>query len=476
MSVQIKYSGGMQPVQPRSTVGSSLFLGWPLGRNESSLPAGPNTKVLNQRLTRDFGNALKYSGDAHLVTFAPTGSGKGVGVIIPNLLYYDGPAIVIDPKGENFSVTARYRQKVLKQRVYLLDPFNAVSETCISRVGVQRERLNPLDLCKLSSTAPDMDAQMLADIFAGDSKSDDQAFWDNSAKRTISGLLAHEMQRAKRLGDMPRLSNVVDMLFADDPALAMATMLDKESPSRFVLKAVGGGLLAIDAKETRAGIISTAQSFFSLFTSGDILDSVDSSSIDLRRIQDKEDYTVYIVIPPTKLQSHSSLLKAWVCALMHSIMERRKAPIRRTLFMLDECANLGEMEILRKAVTLLRGYGLQVWMFFQDLTQLKALYENDYSTMINNCGVVQAFGLGRSSAAEPIARIVGGIRSNELLQLDARQQMLSVLPGAAKIARLGQYYKDGAFANKFDQNPLIRKSSYSVNQLIDRTLRIDINL
>jgi type IV secretion system protein VirD4 len=127
--------------------------------------------------------------------------------------------------------------------------------------------------------------------------------------------------------------------------------------------------------------------------------------------------------------------------------------------MLDECANLGELDVLRKAVTLLRGYGLQVWMFFQDVSQLEFLYPGDYKTMINNCGVVQTFGLSRRSGANPIATIIGGYKPTEILKLDRSQQILSISPGKVRTARLMRYFKDDAFEQRFDDNPLIRKNT-----------------
>ncbi|MEZ5403175.1 MAG: type IV secretory system conjugative DNA transfer family protein [Bryobacteraceae bacterium] len=434
----------------------SLILGWPIDRTESSSRHN-GTSVINRGRTRNLSRSIQYSHDRHLITFAPTGSGKGVGVIIPNLLHYQGPAIVIDPKGENFAVTARYRSKVLGQRILLLDPFNAVSQDVLGGLGIERQRLNPLDLCQLSGTATDLDAQMLAELFAGDTQSSESPFWDNSAKRVVAGLLAHEMELAQRDARAPRLANVISTLFADDPRYTMAVMLQDQSPSTFVAQSIGAGLIAVEAEATRAGILSTAHSYFSLLTTGNLLNHLDSSSISLRNIQERDDYTLYVVIPPTKLHSHASLLKLWVCVLMYSIMERRRQPLGRTLFILDECANLGEMEVLRKAVTLLRGYGLQVWMFFQDLAQLQNLYP-DSGTMINNCGVLQAFGLGRSSAAEPLARLVGSIKANDLIHLDDRQQLLSIVPGRAVIARLLRYFNDDAFAGRFDPNPLVEDS------------------
>jgi type IV secretion system protein VirD4 len=453
----------------------SLFLGWPLDRDEVQSNSGLTASILNQRTTRDFGNAIKYSGDSHLVTFASTGSGKGVGVIIPNLLHYSGPAIVIDPKGENFAVTARYRRQVLKQRVFLLDPFNTVPDEVVKTIGALRGRLNPLDLCHLSETGIENDSQMIANLVSGSGSLGDDPFWDISARKVISGLVAQEMDASKRESRSPKFRFLNDQLFADDPIDSMTMMIETGKPSKFVRACVSAGFLSL-ADATRSGVLATAQSYVATMMSQDVLNALDESTISLWDVQNSSDYTLYIVIPPNKLDSHSALLATWVGVLMHGIMERKTPPEKRTLFMLDECANLGKLEVLRKAVTLLRGYGLQVWMFFQDLAQLKSLFEHDFATMVNNCGVLQTFGLGRLSAAEPIAKLVGGLRSRELLQLDARQQVLSVIPGAAKVARLGRYYEDSAFAGRFDENPLIRKPKVTAGRFYINSHRTDFTV
>ena len=123
--------------------------------------------------------------------------------------------------------------------------------------------------------------------------------------------------------------------------------------------------------------------------------------------------------------------------------------------MLDECANLGELELLRKAVTLLRGYGLKVWMFFQDLSQLQGLYAETSKTMINNCGVLQTFGVSRKSAAQPLVSIMGQFSSADLQEMDRSHQVLSLSPGKPTMARLMRYYSDAAFAGRFRSNPLV---------------------
>lgn len=85
----------------------------------------------------------------HQMTFAPTGSGKGRAVIIPNLITYSGPVIVIDPKGENYLVTARARRE-MGQQVICIDPFNCVGGT---------DTLNPLDVIHLPNADVESDAQ-----------------------------------------------------------------------------------------------------------------------------------------------------------------------------------------------------------------------------------------------------------------------------------------------------------------------------
>jgi type IV secretion system protein VirD4 len=411
----------------------------------------------------DLSYSIQYSGDGHLVTFAPTGSGKGVSAIIPNLLHYSGPCIVIDPKGENFRVTAHHRRS-LGQEVLLLDPFKAIRDEVLSEYKVQRARLNPLDLGMLSGTTLENDAEMIADLLGDKGSLGSEPFWDLSAKLLIAGLIAHEMQQSRDTGVAGKISRIVDHLYANDPAMSIALMLDNEKPTPYVEKSLGGAVLSIDAKETRDGILATARSYVSTIRSKDIAESLENSTVDLGRIQEREDYTLYIVIPPTKLTSHSFLLKTWVAVLMHAVMERKRPPDKRTLFILDECANLGELDILRKAITLLRGYGLQVWMFFQDLSQMERLYQADFRTMINNCGVLQAFGINRLSSAAPLAELIGDYEPQDLLELDQTQQLLSVAPARVRVARLHRYYKDLAFKGRFADNPLIRKKTVRPEQ------------
>lgn len=330
-----------------------LLLGWPLGNSSLTGPASQQSP-LDRARARSLTRAIRYADDRHLLTFAPTGSGKGVSLIIPNLLHYPGPVIVIDPKGENFAVTATYRKKVLKQKILLLDPFRAVDDRILNRIRVERCRLNPLDIGTLlpesadlhgnaalpdgeaPAESPDAESQMLAEIFVGPSSTGENEFWDISAKRILAALFAHEMEKSRMERRPSKFSKIVHTVFSDDdPIKSMAKLLDEEKPSKFVLNGIGGGLIYIDADVTRAGILACVQSSLSLFHSPKLLEWLDHSTISLGDIQHREDYTLYIVIPPNNLASHASLLRAWISVLMHAIMERKSKPTRRTLFILS---------------------------------------------------------------------------------------------------------------------------------------------
>jgi len=433
---------------------NELLLGWYLEGNQKSHRAFPKSQSSGKY--SDVARAERLRGDKHLVTFAPTGSGKGVGVIIPNLLHYSGPVITIDPKGENFAVTASYRKNKLGQKIVLLDPFEHVSQETLDRVGVARGSLNPLDLITAFGSYEEIQVSMIASILAGNQNimvDQDHQFWNQEAQKLIAGVIGVAVTEAKKAGKQPSFQNFIDRFFTDDLVYNLAVVLDT------IGKELG-------SYKERSGVVSTAQSFLTPFISTELNRYLDHSTLSLSDISIRDDYTVYVVMPPSKLISHAILLRLWVATIMNTIMERGESPLRRTLFLLDECAQLGALDELRKAVTLLRGYGLQVWMFFQDVSQLRSLYEEDSFTILHNCGVVQAFGISHYSAAQEIAKIVGRYRANDITNLDITQQLLLTSSRIPHVARKMCYYSDKAFAGKFSPNPLFGKGSlgYSVQQ------------
>ncbi len=423
---------------------SGLLLGWrQLGAPVLFPPSQPAQPGPRYRLRGDVSQPILYDGDSHLLTIAPTGSGKGRGAIIPNLLRYGGPMIVIDPKGENYHVTARYRRS-LGQRVHVLDPFGVVT--------TETARLNPFDVFDLPGAQLDADSEMLAEMMAGGVQSLKDPFWDISASSLISGLIAyiaaHGAPHERHFGSFRSL-------LWSDFVYRIAKVLDEREDLHPFVRAEFEGFLGISADITRGGIIATAFTHGHVLKSDAVLRSLQSpSTIDLEAVIRGEPMTLYLIIPPTKLDSHKSLLRLWIGTLLLALMQRRTRPKQQTVFLLDECAQLGSLSVLRQAVTLMRGYGLQIWMLFQDLSQVKRLYPDDWQTMVNNAAVLQTFGLNTHLVAREMTDLIGGITSSELRMLPPGQQV-TVMPGEeVTVSRRPDYLTDPIFEGRYDPNPL----------------------
>src|SRR3546814_12695399 len=120
-------------------------------------------------------------------------------------------------------------------------------------------------------------------------------------------------------------------------------------------------------------------------------------------------------------------------------MRRRARPEASTLFVLDEAAQLGTFNELRQAVTLLRGYGLQTWSFWQDALQLQYLYPDDWQTMVNNSKVVQCFGANTLLAAQTMAGLVGHPDPVGVLAVPPAHMPLPVAGDHAGVAALPNF-------------------------------------
>jgi type IV secretion system protein VirD4 len=391
---------------------------------------------------------LLLEGEGHAITIAPTGAGKGVSCLVPALLRHRGAAIVVDPKGENYAMTAR-RRRELGQRVVLLDPMGVTDAPA--------DAFDPLDAIDVGDAAAVDEAAALAHLLCTQATGDDprNRFWSSRSVHLLTGVLLDVLQEARESGDgaQPRSLYAVRERVnsaAGDP-LALATRL---GASRHPEVRRIADLLRIGAADTLGGIVAFAQEAVD-FLRGDRLETaVARTTFPLQAITEGAPLTVYIVLPPYMLESHGRLLRLWLGALFACIVRRRAAPLAPTLFLLDEAAQLGELPQLRQAVTLLRGYGLQTWSFWQDLSQLQRLYPHDWQTMVNNCRAVQCFGATGLGAADDVARLTGWHDVDAILALPADRQVLRIAGRRPVLARRADYRSDAAFAGLYDPNPL----------------------
>ena len=440
---------------------SGLIVGWSLEQEPRRRPIGFSYGARAEQAPASVAIApILMEREGHLMTIAPTGAGKGTGCIVPALLRFEGPVIVIDPKGENALMTAR-RRRELGNEVAVIDPMGVT--------GLDSASLNPLDIIDPDSPTAVDDAMAVvlalgAQNLARNTRDGD--YWVERGGNFVLGVLLHvlsDLPAAQRhLGVMRDLVNramgEIGLYTAvaegrqkeDDLA---GTVLAALETSRNAEARSIGRMLRLGAVSTLGGILSFSQSMVDVVRSGTLIPALRSTSFDLGKVQRGDPLSIYLVLPPHMLESHGRLLRLWVHTLMTLISSRSGRPRHSTLFILDEAAQLGTFDDLRRAITLMRGYGLQTWSFWQDPSQLQNLYPNDWPTMVNNCRAVQCFGANTMLAAEAMARLVGFGSSQQLLELEDNEILLQLSGDMPVIARLPNYLADPVFRNLFDPNP-----------------------
>ncbi len=425
---------------PESVPGHGILVGWSLERRHRKRPMGFSFGTPATPEASDVVDPILLEGEGHLITVAPTGAGKGVGCIIPALLRYPGPVIVVDPKGENAAITAR-RRREMGHEVVVLDPMGLT--------GLEAARFNPLDLIDPMSPTGVDDAHTLTNQLLHASGSSKDRFWEGRGRQLLVGILLHV------LTDLPKKDHTLAQVrkVVNEAAASPQAVMRRLARSRHPEARATADLMSIGATETLGGIVAFAQEGVDFIRGPLIAESTGESTFSLDAVVRGDPLSIFIVLPPHMLISHGRLLRLWIGALMTGIMRRRARPARSTLFVLDEAAQLGPFDELRKAVTLLRGYGLQTWSFWQDVSQLTLLYPDDWRTMVNNCKVVQCFGANTMLAATDMASIVGWRDGGAVLDLEPDEMLLQIAGDEAVLAALPNYRSDPAFAGTYDENP-----------------------
>lgn len=445
---------------PDRVEGHGLLVGWSSREVGARKLVGFNFGDPALTPATGYADPIVMDGEGHLLTIAPTGAGKGTGCIVPALLRHDGPVIVIDPKGENAAITAR-RRREMGQRVVVIDP--------IGVSGLASDTLNPLDLIDPDSPTATDQAMALVETLTppklGNGTTDGD-YWRERGSTFVLGVMLHVLsdlpQGERHLGNVQRLvakaagEAAVYQMIAEGKegqgALA-GTVLGALESSRHPEARNIGNVLRVGAISTLGGILSMAQSMVSLVRAGSVEASLRTSSFDLDAVTRAEPLSIYLVLPPHMLGSHGRLLRLWVQTLMSLISRRRTRPQRPTLFILDEAAQLGTFDPLRSAVTLMRGYGLKTWSFWQDPSQLVNLYPLDWQTMLNNCRAIQCFGPNTMVAASEMARLVGYANPGAFLDMEDGDMLLQISGDTAIVARLPDYRADPPFHGLADPNP-----------------------
>ena len=250
-----------------------------------------------------------------------------------------------------------------------------------------------------------------------------------------------------------RMGRLFDLLNNDDVPYELDKLLDADKVHNRAARAAFTAFLSLSERETRPSVLASTQQHLRLFDSELIRRLTDKTSFDLDALIAGKPMSLYIIVPPARLSSYKPLLRSWLSGLLFALTTRRTLPEHRTLLLCDEIASLGRMDAFLMAATLMRGWGLTLWSFWQNPAQLE-LYGDQARTIVDNAGVVQLFGARNRRMAGEFAALVGGVDADEILTMAPDQQLLLIEGGHPRICRRIRYFEDPLFAGLYDPNPL----------------------
>jgi type IV secretion system protein VirD4 len=373
---------------------------------------------------------ILYEGDGHLITIAPTGTGKTSGPVVCNALTHPGQLIVIDIKGEVHKATAKVRSDI-GQEVHVLD---------MRDDDPLPGSLNPLDLAARSGTDIAAVARSFSSELVERGVEERDRFWSDWADIMVTAGLAW------LLADEPpaerRLSALFNLLYADNLPYRLAVMLDQRKDLNPTTKAAFCAFINLP-EVTRACVLGVTQTHLRLFDSKIVRRLTDTTSFDLDAFIAGAPMSLYIIVPPLRLTAYRPLLRMWLSGLILAMTQRKPPPKERTLMLVDEAGNIGKIDALLTAATLLRSWGLTLWTFWQNAAQL-SIYGAQAHTLVDNAAIVQVFGARNHRMAQDIANLIGGVSPDEILKMKSDEQILLV---EGKLTRATQvrHYNDKSF-------------------------------
>jgi len=327
--------------------------------------------------------------DGHILTIAPTRSGKGVSAVIPNLMTYTGSMVVNDVKGENYAVTANWRRR-MGHRVLRFAPFENDTDFW-----------NPFDLIDDDDEDAWEEVRTFAELLLPE-RTQNEEFWNNEARNLLAGVILH---MHLTLPEEERTMWQLRHLLTQDNTGLDDLLTEMETSDNALTQRAASTFLRADVK-VRDGIMSTLNSHMGIWDSPRLKHMMSKNSYRLPKML-FEPMTVYFSIPPGKLDAYAPVIRLFMGMLakhFSSYTGRCDYPV---LFMLDEFPALGRMKIVEEGITYLAGYGINFWLFAQDLKQLAATYGEKAESIIANCAVKQFFGVADYETAQLVSHMCG---------------------------------------------------------------------
>ncbi len=348
----------------------------------------------------------------HVLLFAPTGSGKGVGFVIPNLLFWDQSVVCHDIKMENHQITSGYRKR-MGQEVYLWNPADPDG---ISHC------YNPLDWISEKPGQMVDDVQKICNLILPE-----QEFWQNEARSLLLGVILYLVAVPEKVNSF---GEVVRTMRSDDVVYNLAVVLDTIGKRIHPVAYMNIAAFLQKADKERSGVISTLNSGLELWANPLIDATTARSDFDMQLLK-KRKMSVFCGVTPDNLKRLEPLLKVFyqqATDFMTRNMPRKDEPYG-VMFMMDEFPSLGEMPQFQVGIAYFRGYRVKLFLIVQDTQQLKGIYEEaGMNSFLSNCYYRITFAANNVETANLISQLIG----NKTVQQTShnKPKFMDMNPGA----------------------------------------------
>lgn len=342
---------------------------------------------------------LRHEGPEHVMAFAPTRSGKGVGLVVPTLLSWPGSAVIHDIKGENWNLTAGWRSRFT--HCLLFNPTEAKSAAYNPLLEVRRGAHEVRDVQNIADILVDPEGAL-----------ERRNHWEKTSHALLVGAILHVLYA----GEDKTLRGVAN--FLSDPACPFEVTLHRMMTTRHLAESVHP-VVASAAREVlnkseneRSGVLSTAMSFLGLYrdpTVAEVTSRCDWRIADL--ISAEHPVSLYLVVPPSDISRTKPLIRLILNQIGRRLtesldgsdgIERR----HKLLLMLDEFPALGRLDFFESALAFMAGYGLRAFLIAQSLNQIDKAYGPNHS-ILDNCHVRIAFATNDERTAKRISEALG---------------------------------------------------------------------
>lgn len=331
-------------------------------------------------------------GFSHALLFAPTGSGKGVGFVIPNMLFWVESCVCHDIKLENYDFTSGWRAKN-GQDVFVWEPTNPDGVT---------HCYNPIDWVSSKPGQMVDDVQKIANLIMPE-----KDFWNNEARSLFLAIVLYliaDNNKTKSFGE------VVRTMRSDDVVYHLSVVLDTLGNAIHPVAYMNIAAFLNKAEKERSGVISTMNSSLELWANP-LIDAATASSDFNIQVMKKKKTTVYVGLTPDNIQRLQKLMQVFYQQatefLSRKIPDLKEEPYG-VLFMMDEFPTLGKMEQFKAGIAFFRGYRVRLFLIIQDTQQLKGIYEEaGMNSFLSNAYYRITFAANNYETANLISQLCG---------------------------------------------------------------------